>query len=84
MNLAAMPNGQRAETERDKQRWFRAWQMIRTKRPPEIRAWLARIEDEAERDDWRCRLNTIKNRKKPKKSTYTSPSGKHPQLQAGV
>jgi|GEM_PF-1128993 len=84
MNLAALPRDQRAEIERDKQRWFRARQMIRDKRPPEIRAWLARIEDKAERDDWRRRLNTIKNRKKPKKSTYRPPSGKHPQPQARV
>lgn len=59
MNLATLPNSQRAEIERNRQRWFKASQMIRNMRPPEIRAWLAHIDDEAERDDWRNRLNTI-------------------------
>lgn len=64
MNLAGLSREQRAKIERDKRRWFMARQMIRDKRPQEIRAWLARIEDEAERDDWRRRLNTI-NRQRP-------------------
>lgn len=64
MNLANLPNNERAGIERDKQRWFKARQMIQNKRPPEIRAWLARIEDEAERDDWRHRLNTINRQRR--------------------
>ncbi len=65
MNLATMPDSQRAEIERDKQRWHKAWQMIRTMRPPEIRAWLAGIDNDTERDDWRRRLNAIKNKARP-------------------
>ena len=64
MNLATMPDSQRAEIERDKQRWHKAWQMIRTMRPPEIRAWLARIDNDTERDDWRRRLNTINRQRR--------------------
>lgn len=64
MNLANMSGSQRAEMEMDKQRWHKAWRMIRTMRPPEIRAWLAKIDDESERNDWRRRLNTIKNRRR--------------------
>ncbi len=64
MNLARLTDSQRAEIERDKQRWFKAWRLIRTQNPRWIRDWLKHLNDDSDRDDWRRRLNTI-NRCQP-------------------
>jgi outer membrane lipopolysaccharide assembly protein LptE/RlpB len=60
VNLAAMSAEERAAIELDKQRWKEAHYMLSTKRPEEIRAFLAREMDEEYREDLRRRLNTIR------------------------
>ncbi len=62
MNLATLPPGRRADIERDKQRWFRAWQITMNRTPAEIRVWLKEMGDENERNDWRRRLNAMRHR----------------------
>lgn len=62
MNLAQLPDSQRAEIERDKQRWLKAWRLTMRSRPAEIRAWLQRVESEDEKNDWRRRLNALRHR----------------------
>lgn len=61
-NLAVLPADIRTDIERDKDRWHRAWVMTRNRHPQWIREWLATIEDENEKDDWRYRLNTLRQK----------------------
>jgi hypothetical protein len=60
VNLASLSAEERAAIELDKQRWKEAHYMLSTKRPEEIRAFLAREMDEEYREDLRRRLNTIR------------------------
>lgn len=60
VNLAALPAHEQQAIELDKQRWKEAHHMLSTKRPEEIRAFLAREMDEEYREDLRRRLNTIR------------------------
>lgn len=61
-NLALLPADIRSEIERDKKRWHLAWVMTRNRDPRWIRQWLSAIEDQQERDDWRHRLNTLRQK----------------------
>lgn len=59
-NLATLPAEIRIDIDREKKRWFAAWVMVRNHRPQQIRHWLATIQDQEDRDDWRHRLNTLR------------------------
>ena len=61
-NLAKLPAEIRADIEREKQAWFAAWVMVRNRHPQWIRHWLTTIEGQDERDDWRHRLNTLRQK----------------------
>lgn len=54
------------EIEADKQAWFRAWNMLRTLSRGQIIKELDMMTD-AEREDMKRRLNTIKENRKLKK-----------------
>lgn len=59
-NLANLPAEERAAIELDKRRWMEAHTMTQSKRPDEIRAWLAKMEEGDEKEDLRRRLNVIR------------------------
>ena len=61
-NLASQSAKVRADIERDKKRWHQAWMMTRNRHPQWIRQWLATLEDQEEKEDWRYRLNTLRKR----------------------
>ncbi|KMQ74022.1 hypothetical protein [Marinobacter subterrani] len=61
-NLALQPEDHRAGIERDKRRWFKAWQITQSRRPADIRVWLQEMEDGEDRNDWRRRLNALRHR----------------------
>ena len=56
-NLCDLPDEQRQAIETDKQRWFKAYQMVRQHHINEIKAYIESIADNAEREDMRCKLN---------------------------
>lgn len=59
-NLAELTADERADIERDKQRWHQALNITLSRRPAQIRQWLATINDTEEKEDWRQRLNTLR------------------------
>lgn len=61
-NVARLPAEIRADIERDKKRWYEAWLIIRNRHPQWIRQWLSSIEDQDDKDDWRHRLNTLRQK----------------------
>ena len=69
-NLAGQSAETRADIEREKKRWQKAWLMVRNRHPQWIRHWLTTIEDKDDRDDWRHRLNTLR------RNGYTRRPGK--------
>lgn len=53
-----------AEMDKDKQRWWKARQLLDTQTGPQIQKWLFEQADEEYREDMRRRLNEMhKNRK---------------------
>lgn len=52
-----MPVEQQQAIETDKQRWFKAYQMVRQHRINEIKTYIESIADDAEREDMRFKLN---------------------------
>lgn len=75
-NIAQLPPEQRQAIELDKQRWFEANQLTNSKRPDEIRALLARMEEGDEKEDLRRRLNTIRQNRQ-QRMTNNEPSASH-------
>lgn len=73
-NLATLPPEQRQAIELDKQRWLEANQLTNTKRPDEIRALLARMEEGDEKEDLRRRLNIIRRNRMEIKNNEASTS----------
>jgi hypothetical protein len=61
-NLASQSAEVRADIEHEKKRWHEAWLMVRNRHPQWIRHWLTTIEDQSEKDDWRHRLNTLRQK----------------------
>jgi len=47
--------------EHDKQQWFKAYTMLKTKNTYEIRRYLTTLDDD-EREDFRRRLNEIRKK----------------------
>jgi len=56
-NLCNLPVEIQQAIETDKQRWFKAYQMVRDKTTLEIKAYIESIEDDIERKDMRDKLN---------------------------
>lgn len=73
-NIAQLPPEQRQAIEMDKQRWLEANQLTNTKRPDEIRALLARMEEGDEKEDLRRRLNIIRRNRMEIKNNEASAS----------
>lgn len=61
-NLAKLPADERADIERDKQRWHQALSITLSRRPGQIRQWLETINDDEEKEDWRQRLNALRHK----------------------
>lgn len=66
MNLAELPDEQRKAIEEDKQRWLKAWRMVRKMEPQAIRNWLAGLQDQEYRKDMARRLNRVRDNGKEK------------------
>ena len=76
-NIAQLPPEQRQAIELDKRRWLEANQLTNTKRPDEIRALLARMDEGDEKEDLRRRLNIIRrNRMEIKNNEASTSHGK--------
>jgi len=62
-NLCDLPVEQQQAIETDKERWFKAYQMVRQHHINVIKAYIESIADNAEREDMRFKLNkTWKNK----------------------
>lgn len=75
-NLANRPQAERDNLELDKARWFIANQWLRKFPSHEIRKMLEAIEDNAEREDMRRRLNQV--RKDPKHAKVRQAPNRQP------
>ncbi len=56
-NLCDLPVEQQQAIETDKERWFKAYKMVRQRHINEIKAYIESIADDAEREDMRFKLN---------------------------
>ena len=56
-NLCDLPDEKRQAIETDKQRWFKAYQMVRQHHINEIKAYIESIADNTECEDMRFKLN---------------------------
>lgn len=56
-NLCDLPVEQQQAIETDKERWFKAYQMVRNDPIIKIKAYIESIADNAEREDMRLKLN---------------------------
>lgn len=66
-NLAGLTKLERDAIEDDKQRWFKAYKMVRDMPMWKIKEYLAGLECEIEQIDMRNRLNTVwKNLHQPR------------------
>ena len=56
-NLADLPQLERDAIEDDKQRWFKAYKMVRELQMWQVKDYLSRLDCEIEQADMRRRLN---------------------------
>ncbi len=61
-NLALLPQSERDAIERDKQLWFKAYKLLKTRNRQLITKYLDDLEDD-DRKDMARRLNTMKRNK---------------------
>lgn len=61
-NLSNLTPEQRAAIEEDKQRWFKAHQLLKGSKPVEIRRWITEQANDDYRADMKRRLNVMSGR----------------------